>query len=153
MEDKHICKQCGKPVEYDKDHKRWKTFCSMECQSKYNHKPLKEHKCPVCGKDASYNEKIKKYNSTCGNKECIKTLQQMAQAKGHIGKVKFQITKEELYKLFIIENKTREELAKYYNCSLGNIKKKLSEFNISKPSKLSNKNTLKTKNAMKEALN
>ena len=45
----------------------------------------------------------------------------------------FQITKKELYKLFIKQNKSRKEIAKYYGCSEVLVKKKCQLFNIKKP--------------------
>jgi hypothetical protein len=157
MCEEHLCQNCGKPLEYDKHHSRWNTFCSRECANKYiaNTSKVKNEnrKCPVCGKTCNYNSKCKKWSKTCGSPDCVKQLQSLGQGKRHICTVKFQITKEELFNLFIVKNMTREDLAKYYNCSLANIKKKLAEYKISKPSRLSNKNTLETKRKIKEALN
>ena len=147
MCEEHLCKNCGKHLEYDKHHCRWNTFCSKECADKYmsNNSKVKneDRKCPVCGNPCIYNSKCRKWTKTCGNPDCIKQLKSIGQGKAHIGKVKFQITKEELFDLFIVKNMTRDELAKYYNCSLANIKKKLAEYKISKPSSLSSKNTVK----------
>lgn len=53
---------------------------------------------------------------------------------------KFNISKEELFELFIIRNMTRIEVANYYKCSCVLIKKKCQEYEIKKPKYLENKN-------------
>jgi hypothetical protein len=55
-------------------------------------------------------------------------------------KHKFLIKKEDLYKLFIIQNKTRDWIASFYGCSSVLIKKKCQEFDIKKPKNLENEN-------------
>jgi len=52
----------------------------------------------------------------------------------------FKITKKQLYKLFIKENKTRKEVAEEYGCSEVLIKKKCQLFNIKKSHKLQSLN-------------
>lgn len=54
---------------------------------------------------------------------------------------KFNITKEELYQLYIVENKTRQYCADYYGCSSGLIKIKIREYKMQKPRELYVKNT------------
>lgn len=53
---------------------------------------------------------------------------------------KFNITKEELFTLFIVENKTRKEVSEYYGCSSALIKQKCKEYGFKKPKYLENKN-------------
>lgn len=50
---------------------------------------------------------------------------------------------DELYQFYIIENKSREELAEYYKVSLSTLKERLRELNICKPVSLRVKNTEK----------
>lgn len=50
---------------------------------------------------------------------------------------------DELYQLYIVENKTRKELAKYFNVSESLLKERISELNIRKPVSLRVKNTEK----------
>lgn len=47
--------------------------------------------------------------------------------------MKYNITKEKLYELFITKNLRRKEVADYFGCSEANIKKYLKKFNIKKP--------------------
>jgi len=53
---------------------------------------------------------------------------------------KYHIPKDELYELFIIQNKTRNWIADYYGCSSVLIKKKCQFYGIKKPKMLENKN-------------
>lgn len=55
-------------------------------------------------------------------------------------KKNFYIEKEDLYELFIIQNRTRDWIASYYGCSSALIKKKCQEFGIKKPKNLENEN-------------
>lgn len=57
---------------------------------------------------------------------------------------RFDIDKDEFYQKFIIENKTRKELADYYQCSEALIKKRCREWGIKKSIKNTLKNTNKT---------
>lgn len=54
------------------------------------------------------------------------------------------VDKNELYDLFIVQNKTRKECAKYFKCSEATIKKKCKLYGISKKSKKYIENTRKT---------
>ena len=49
---------------------------------------------------------------------------------------KYKIEKEDLFKMYINENKTRKEIAQYYNCSEVLIKQRLKEFGIKKYNKI-----------------
>lgn len=53
---------------------------------------------------------------------------------------KFSITKEQLYQLYIVENKSRKECAEFFGCSDPLIKQKIKKFNLQKPKHLENKN-------------
>ena len=46
--------------------------------------------------------------------------------------MKYNITKDKLYELFIINNMRRNDVAEYFGCSDANIKKQLQKFNIKK---------------------
>jgi hypothetical protein len=50
--------------------------------------------------------------------------------------MKYSITKEKLYELFILNNMRRSEVAEYFGCSDSNIKKYLQKFEIKKPFEL-----------------
>lgn len=106
---------------------------------------MKEHICIICGDKASYNNRIKRWNKTCGKEECLHKARAYAQSIGVKNKSKITINKDDLYRLFIIENKTRKELAFMYNCSDSNIKKWLRKYKISKPQSQTLLNTFKTK--------
>lgn len=54
--------------------------------------------------------------------------------------MKYNITKDILYELFIIKNMRRREVAEYFGCSDANIKKQLQKFDIKKPFELECKN-------------
>jgi 5-methylcytosine-specific restriction endonuclease McrA len=54
--------------------------------------------------------------------------------------MKYNITKDKLYELFIIKNMRRGEVAEYFGCSEANIKKYLQKFDIKKPFVLECKN-------------
>jgi hypothetical protein len=54
--------------------------------------------------------------------------------------MKYNITKDKLYELFIIKNMRRNEVAEYFGCSDANIKKYLQKFEIKKPFHLECKN-------------
>lgn len=54
--------------------------------------------------------------------------------------MKYNITKDKLYELFIINNMRRNDVAEYFGCSDANIKKQLQKFNIKKPFELECKN-------------
>jgi len=47
--------------------------------------------------------------------------------------MKYNITKDKLYELFITKNMRRNEVAEYFGCSDANIKKYLQKFDIKKP--------------------
>lgn len=47
--------------------------------------------------------------------------------------MKYNITKDKLYELFITKNMRRSEVADYFGCSDANIKKHLQKFDIKKP--------------------
>ena len=65
-------------------------------------------------------------------------------------RLKYNITKEQLYQLYILENKTTKECAKFFECSNGLIRLKIKEYEIYKPKYL--QNTCKKFNIMKEKL-
>ena len=65
-------------------------------------------------------------------------------------RLKYNITKEQLYQLYIIENKTTKECAKFFECSNGLIRLKIKEYEIYKPKYL--QNNCKKFNIMKEKL-
>lgn len=52
----------------------------------------------------------------------------------------FNITKTDLYEMFIVKNMSRKEVSSFYGCSQVLIKKKCEEFDIKKPKILENKN-------------
>jgi len=54
--------------------------------------------------------------------------------------MKYNITKDKLYELFITNNMRRSEVAQYFGCSDANIKKYLQKFDIKKPFDLECKN-------------
>lgn len=106
---------------------------------------MKEHKCIICGNTALYNNKFKRWNKTCGNEICLHKARVLAQSFGVKNKTKLIIDRNDLYRMFIIENKTRKEIANYYMCSDANIKKWLKIYKISKPQTQTLLNTFKTK--------
>lgn len=53
---------------------------------------------------------------------------------------KFNITKEQLHQLYIIENKSRKECAEFFGCSDPLIKQKIRKYGLQKPKHLENKN-------------
>lgn len=53
---------------------------------------------------------------------------------------KFNITKEQLEQLYIVENKSRKECADFFGCSDPLIKKKIQKYGLQKPKQLENKN-------------
>lgn len=53
---------------------------------------------------------------------------------------KFNITKEQLHQLYIIENKSRKECAKFFGCSDPLIKQKIRKYGLQKPKHLENQN-------------
>ena len=55
-----------------------------------------------------------------------------------------KITKEELYKNYIIDNMNMVDIAKKYNVSISSISKKMKKFNIKKDKKQIIKNTTET---------
>lgn len=140
----HKCKNCKKELVYDIKHKRYPIFCSKECRSEYG-KNRNIHYCEVCGKLAKYDEKFKTWRKTCGGLECLKEEHRKAQQLGVSNRVKLNITKEELYEIFITQNKSRTETAKYFNCSEANIKKMCRIYGIVKNQKEALKNTCNTK--------
>lgn len=144
MCEEHKCKYCNNDLIYDKKHKKYPIFCSIECRKNYtrNHNI---HYCVICGKKAKYADKCGQWLKTCGSKECVKKCLQIAQQIGTKNRVKLNISKEELYEMFINQNKTRKEVAEYFNCSEANIKKMCRIYNISKNQKDALKNTCKTK--------
>jgi 5-methylcytosine-specific restriction endonuclease McrA len=52
---------------------------------------------------------------------------------------RFNITKEQLYELYIVENKTRRECAEFFGCSDPLIKQKIRKYGIQKPKHLQSK--------------
>jgi len=54
--------------------------------------------------------------------------------------MKFNITKDLLYELFIVKNMRRSDVAEYFGCSDANIKKYLQKYQIKKPFGLECKN-------------
>jgi 5-methylcytosine-specific restriction endonuclease McrA len=54
--------------------------------------------------------------------------------------MKYNITKDKLYELFITKNMRRNEVARHFGCSDANIKKQLQKFGIKKPFDLECKN-------------
>lgn len=143
-----LCCNCGKEVIYDKKHKKFPKFCSNECLKEYrknNSIYSKPKYCKICGKLASYNETLKRWNETCGSEDCLYQSHLQAQKIAAENRKKITITKEELYELFIKQNKSRKELADYYHCSEANIKKWLRIYEIAKYQNQALKNTSKTK--------
>ena len=65
-------------------------------------------------------------------------------------RLKYNITKEQLYQVYITENKTSKECAKFFECSNGLIRLKIKEYEIYKPKYL--QNNCKKFNIMKEKL-
>lgn len=53
---------------------------------------------------------------------------------------KFNITKEQLEQLYIVENKSRKECAEFFGCSDPLIKQKIRKYGLQKPKHLENKN-------------
>lgn len=53
---------------------------------------------------------------------------------------KFNITQEQLYQLYIVENKSRKECADFFGCSDPLIKQKIRKYGLQKPKHLENKN-------------
>jgi 5-methylcytosine-specific restriction endonuclease McrA len=53
---------------------------------------------------------------------------------------KFNITKEQLHQLYILENKSRKECADFFGCSDPLIKQKIRKYGLQKPKHLENKN-------------
>lgn len=53
---------------------------------------------------------------------------------------KFNITKEQLHQLYILENKSRKECADFFGCSDPLIKQKIQKYGLQKPKHLENKN-------------
>ena len=53
---------------------------------------------------------------------------------------KFNISQEQLYQLYIIENKSRKECAEFFGCSDPLIKQKIRKYGLQKPKYLENKN-------------
>jgi hypothetical protein len=51
----------------------------------------------------------------------------------------YHINKDELYKLYITENRSRDEIAKIYGCCRWVITNELKKYNIKKPQELQNK--------------
>lgn len=56
----------------------------------------------------------------------------------------YRISKEEFYNLYIEENKTIDELSKYFNCSRTVIKSRINEWDMHKPKELIQQNIEKT---------
>lgn len=54
--------------------------------------------------------------------------------------LKYNITKEQLHQLYIVENRTRKECAEFFGCSDPLIKQKIKKFKLQKPKHLENKN-------------
>jgi hypothetical protein len=67
---------------------------------------------------------------------------------------KYDIKKEELYDLYIVQNKTVKEIGSIYNCAINTINKKLRHYNIFKPnSNIYNLNKDKIKELLEHGLN
>jgi hypothetical protein len=82
--------------------------------------------CKICGK------KIYGRNVTCGSSDCLKKARQIAQKIGRDNCNKKHITKEKLYELYVVQNKSRKEVAEIINFSEANVKKILKTYNIYK---------------------
>lgn len=133
-----------KDIKYDKKHKRYSIFCSKECRKKYT-KTHNSHYCIICGNPAKYISKNGNWLKTCGSKECRKKCLQNAQKIGVKNRNKLNISKNDLYNLFINQNKSRKNIAEYFGCSEANIKKMCRIYNISKEQNQALKNTYNTK--------
>lgn len=145
---KHKCKFCGKEISFDKKHGYYHIFCSRNCQLEYNLKNSlysEIHYCIFCGNPSKYDEKLKRWRKTCCSPECLKKAQRIAQHCGVKNRIKIKIDKDELYDLFIIQNKSRAEVSKYFKCSEANIKKICKTYGIVKNQKDALKNTYNTK--------
>lgn len=148
MCNKHKCKNCNKEIEFDKKHGYYHTFCSKKCLEEYNNKNSlysKSHYCIICGNLAKYDKELKTWRKTCCSPECVRKAMQNGQKKGVKNRDKLNIQKDKLYELYITQNKTRNEVAKYFNCSEANIKKLCRIYNISKSQRQALKNTYNTK--------
>lgn len=67
---------------------------------------------------------------------------------------KHKITKDELYDLYINQNKTIKEISNIYNCALNTINKKLRSYNINKPkTNKYNLDIFKIRKMLEEGLN
>lgn len=127
------CPYCGKIDPRDKKH-RPVIFCCREHYKLYTYKTRFENKhfCSVCGKEAKFNKKLRRWDRTCGNSDCIRKCQQIGQTNGTEHRKKINLPFEEFYRLYVIENKSREFMAKLYKCSEANIKKFIRQHNIIK---------------------
>jgi len=66
---------------------------------------------------------------------------------------KYKIEKDELFDLYIIQNKTIKELSVIYNCAINTINKNLRKYNINKPkSNIYNLDVIKIKNHLSNGL-
>lgn len=106
------------------------SFC--ECGNIKSHKSLHCFKCrDISGKK----------NGFFGKKHSFKVLEKIKKTMEKKGGVfgeknpnfKYKICKEELYNLFITQNKTIKEISNIYNCSKNTINNKLRTYNINKP--------------------
>lgn len=104
-----------------------------------------KHKCKYCGKKAKFDNRLKRWCKTCCSPECLKKARRYGQESGVKNRDKLNIQKDKLYELYITQNKTRNEVAKYFNCSEANIKKLCRIYNISKSQRQALKNTYNTK--------
>lgn len=127
MSKEKVCPYCGKKDPKDKKG-RPVIFCSKEHKRLYTkEKALRDiHYCCICGDVAVYCEKYYSWRKTCGKPECLKKAASNAQKLG-VNKRKRIITipKDEIIELYINQNMSRAEIAKYYKCSEANIKKYL----------------------------
>lgn len=110
------CRYCGKEIILKEECKRPPLFCSKECHKKYyDEKIVKEssnHKCVICGKPAMPDYwNINHWHKTCGSEKCLKKAHQKAQLTASKNRIKFYISEEDLRQQYLVENKSREEIA------------------------------------------
>ena len=101
-------------------------------------------------------------NPFFGKKHSIETMNKIKKSlnqKGGFGgknnpNFKYDIEKDELYNLYITQNKTVKEISSFFNCAINTINNKLRQFNIFKPnSNIYNLNKDEIKEFLKEGLN
>lgn len=101
--------------------------------------------CSICGKKISYGHtncvkcvpRNGENNSFYGKKHSQKVIDFITEKSRKFGNdnpnYKYDIGKDELYNLYIKENKTIIEISSYFNCSINTINKKLRQYKIFKP--------------------